>query len=96
MTPCEKKNYKVGQVFEITNSNHFGTLSDNGDLLGYIGNGAFLTLNGRGEGLVKCNSTFSAVKRVYPPEEESKTVDVVCEGKTTTLTREDAKKLNLC
>jgi hypothetical protein len=38
----------------------------------------------------------SGTVRIYPPEEESKDVEVVCEGNTKILSRESAKALWLC
>lgn len=97
MTPCEKRNWKEGQVFKCIDDGN-GTL-DTGDIL---------VLNdddeSRTPGFQHIESSrvgycgyykLDQMKRIYPPEEESKEVEVECEGKKTTISRESAKALNL-
>ena len=99
-----KDTYKVGQVFEVKNQGGDGSGNNGKDgeliVLTEVRNQnslyfTFLTGRLKGEKHYKndCN-----VVRVYPPEPEpevSKEVTITCEGKTTTISRESATKLNL-
>ena len=103
MTPCEKKGYKVGQVFEYTGESNIGNRNGNfcvGDVLVLEPESSssyprFICIKGE---RVSANLTASLdnIKRIYPPEEIlSDMVDITCEGKTVTISRESAKALNL-
>ena len=54
----------------------------------------YFMLTGESAGEVKRLFTSSAIQ-VWPPEAPSKDVEVVCDGKTTIISRESAKALNL-
>lgn len=108
MTPCEKRNWEVGQVFEVIERYHIS--------LNAGSKGSIFVLS-RDDGgyqplfdLIKGDCDYDLgkktkkgaylplhkVKRIYPPEEESKEVEITCEGKTVKISRESAKALNLC
>jgi len=99
MSNCKDRNWKVEQIFKAMDGDNGSSYADAGDILVLKKDDGsmcpyFLMISGRKEG-EECCPNLTSLKRIYPPEEESKDVDVVCEGKTTTLTREDARKLNL-
>ncbi len=104
---CKDKGYEVGQVFEVFESDEgafsLGSIivlskDDNSccpkfDLVQGICyfKAGILTENGAHENLEN-------VKRIYPPEEskapeDSKAVEVTCEGKTVQISRESAKAI---
>ena len=96
---CKEKGYKAGQVFErisMCDPNR-----ERGALLVLVRDDddthpMFLTISGTNKGNTNCHAV-KFIKRIYPPEEEkSKDVEVTCEGKTVTISRESAKALNLC
>jgi len=104
MTPCEEKGYEVGQVFTVV---HGITFDEDSTVVLSKDDGSGYPLFDLVDG--GCNSSIgiktkkgayvslSFVERIYPPEEEkTKDVEVVCEGKTTVLSRESAKVLGLC
>lgn len=101
MTPCEERGWKEGQVFEVVSGDRHYTVNG---CIAVLDKGAdtdypsFVVVRGleNNPSTNSWNFPLKDLKRIYPPEEKSKNVDVVCEGKTTTLTREDAEKLNLC
>ena len=103
MTPCGKLGYKVGQVFEYTGEINRPPRNGNfsiGDTIILVGNiedmsPDFLAANGRKKGDID-SANLRNVKRIYPPEEVSQEVEVTCEGKTKTISRKDAKALDLC
>jgi len=86
MSNCKDRNWKVEQIFKAMDGDNGSSYADAGDIL---------VLKKDDGSMCPYFLMISGIKRIYPPEEESKDVDVVCEGKTTTLTREDARKLNL-
>jgi len=99
-SPCEEKGWKVGEVFEVVNESKAcaghskeGTtlVLDEDDLSGCPW---FIVVAGPNKGARTCPS-LGGLKRIYPPEEESKDVTVACEGKETTWCRRDAKRMGL-
>lgn len=99
MTPCEKKGWKEGEVFEVLNEDEHGTNGSDHDIMVLSDDDGsrspyFTFLTGSLKGRVGCKRTYN-VKRIYPPEEESKEVEITCEGKTVKISRESAKALNL-
>ena len=103
MTPCEKRGYEVGQVFEVVDDRYVVTRpgaimvlhDDDGSSCPTFLAIANLPENYKNSLQKKFCVNINDVKRIYPPEEESETVDVMCEGKTTQISRESAKALNL-
>lgn len=90
-TPCETLGYKIDQVFKDKRDGELYVLSeDDGSPSPW-----FLSLKDSSL-LERCCPPLSMVKRIYPPEELSQDVEVTCEGKTITISRKDAKTLNLC
>jgi len=96
-----KKDYEVGQVFEVVAKNILGVLVKIGDLAVLVTkSGKFEMLSGKIKGNSQYDSRFQDFKRIYPPEVEvieelPKDVIITCEGKETTISRESAEKLNL-
>jgi len=96
-TPCQDKGYEVGQVFELDRSDG---CFDEGDIVVLILDSGthsprFEMIKGHRKGEERHLILNVDVKRIYPPEEESKDVTVTCEGKETIISRKSARKLNL-
>ena len=103
MTPCEERGYEVGQVFEVVDDRYVVTRpgaimvlhDDDGSSRPPFLAIANLPENYKNKLQRKFNVDIENIKRIYPPEEESKTVDVMCEGNVVEISRELAKALNL-
>ncbi len=101
---CKDKGYKVGQVFEVVGndeeafkvgsiivlSEDIGNTNPLFDLVWGECRYEYGILTERG-----AHELLKNVKRIYPPEEGSKPVEITCEGKTVEISRESAKALNL-
>ena len=107
---CKDKGYEEGQVFKVvkeeTGKPSVGTylvlIRDDGSSIPF-----FHMLdeeqrklpkfrsNVRVDGLLIHALQLNKVERVWPPEEKSTMVTVICEGKETEISRESAEKLNL-
>lgn len=100
MTPCEERGYEAEQVFEYVGG--IGCRSSKeGDILILKKDDAstspwFVCIKGSRPVEEDYCANLEFVKRIYPPEEKSKDVEIVCEGKTTVISRESAEKLGLC
>jgi len=101
-SPCEEKGWEVGQVFEILGGSN--NMTDNGDFVALQEDDGtnspwFYIIKGRNKGERTCRNIDdnSRIKRIYPPEEESKEITLTCDesGKKTTMSRESAKAMNL-
>lgn len=108
MTPCEKKGYKVDQIFEVTKEHHShnftkGTIvalskttSDDSPYFDLVKGQKLSCLHMAGEKTeIGGYIPLDYVQRIYPLEEKSPTVDIIVEGKTITISRESAIALNL-
>ena len=96
MTPCEEKGYKVGQVFrgargEFKEGWVMVLKKDDGTQNPY-----FYCISGEQPFDDSCCEFIYRMERIYPPEEKSEDVEVVCEGKTVVISRKSAEALNLC
>jgi len=99
MTNCKDRNWKAEQIFKVMIEDNESSYANAGDILVLKKDDGstcpyFLIISGKKEG-EECCPNLTSLKRIYPPEEESKDVTVTCEGKETTLCRRDAEKLGL-
>lgn len=93
MTPCEEKGWEVGQVFEDERDGGLFVLDyDDGSSSPY-----FMSLGNTGARKGKiCTPPIPKLKRICPPEEKSKKVEIVCDLEDfVVIKKADAKELNI-